>query len=334
MRNLFNNSPLSNPKLLALAFAGLAALLICAFIYYDYSKAHPSTDNAYVQANTIYIAAQVNGPIVALNANNYQKVAKNTLLFEIDPKPYQYALNKARADLQLAQQAVAANQAAVNAAAAVVKQRQAELELAGKNHQRILTLVKAGQLPKANGDDAQSKLRVANAALAAAQNQWEQAKQQLGEPGSNNAQLQAAQAALQKAELDLAHTKVIAPADGVIVNLNLRTGSMVTLNQPLFALIEDNVWWVEANFKETELQRIRPGQTAKIYLDLYPHHAFAGKVAAISKGSGAAFSLLPPENATGNWVKVTQRFPVKIMLHNSPDYPLRVGASCEVTINS
>lgn len=324
-----------NPKQLRLAlFISFIFIAGCYFLY-RYTQAHPSTDNAYIQANTIYIAAQVSGPVTALNAANYQRVTKDSLLFEIDPKPYQLALDKARAELRLTEQQINANQAALATAEAVIKQRQAELKLTQKNAARITTLVKQGQLPKAQGDDAQSKLDIAKAALTAAQNQYQQAKQQLGEIGSNNAQLKAAQTAVQKAELDLQHTRITAPASGLIINLTSRIGSMINAGQPLFALIEDNVWWVDANFKETELRRIRPGQAATIKVDIYPGKEFQGIVGAISGGSGAAFSILPPENATGNWVKVTQRFPVKVLFKN-PDahFPLRVGASCEVTIDT
>ena len=326
---------LNKPKQLALTISISLLLVIVCYCYYGYSKTHPGTDNAYVQANTIYIASQVSGPVIALNVANYQKVTRGSLLFEIDPRPYQLALDKAMANLHLAEQGIAANQAALATANAVVRQRQAELDLIHKNTQRFLTLVKNGQMAKASGDEAYGRLEIAKAALSAAQHQYEQSRQQLGETGAHNAQLQAAQAALHQAELDLAHTHITAPATGLIVNLNARTGSMITSGQPLFVLIEDNVWWVEANFKETELQRIHQGQAATIGIDIYPHKKFQGVVTAISSGSGAAFSILPPENATGNWVKVTQRFPVRILIKNTdPRYPLRVGASCDVTIDA
>lgn len=310
-------------------------LLGLCYGYYVYSKAHPSTDNAYVQANTVYIAAQVSGPIVNLNVANHQQVVKDTVLFTIAPKPFELEVIKAQAQLQLMQQQLAANEAAVATAAAVVKQRISEYELGQKNSQRMLTLVKLGQLSKAAGDDIKGKLAVAKAALTAAHAQNEQAKQQRGEIGKNNAQLQAAQAALQQAQLNLQHTRVLAPAAGVINNLTSRVGSMVSAGAPLFALIEENQWWVDANFKETDIQRIKAGQLAHIELDSYPGKKFQGTVAAISAGSGAAFAILPPENATGNWVKVTQRFPIKILInHPDPLYPLRIGASCEVTIDT
>lgn len=144
-----------------------------------------------------------------------------------------------------------------------------------------------------------------------------------------------AKTALAKAELDLSYTRVVAPKNGKIANLTLRQGSMVEAGAPLFALVETDEWWVKANFKETELARIHRGQPASIELDMYPGHSFHGEVQSINPASGTAFSLLPPENATGNWVKVTQRFPVKVMIKN-PDaaHPLRVGASSQVVIDT
>ena len=130
-------------------------------------------------------------------------------------------------------------------------------------------------------------------------------------------------------------THVTAPSDGILSNVTLRPGATVQAGPPLFAIIEANRWWVDANFKETDLARIKVGQPATVYLDMYPGATFDGVVESISAGSGATFSVLPPENATGNWVKVTQRFPVRITITNPPaDKPLRVGASASVTIDT
>jgi membrane fusion protein (multidrug efflux system) len=152
-----------------------------------------------------------------------------------------------------------------------------------------------------------------------------------------NANLAAAQSALEQAELNLSFTHVTAPASGNLINFTLRVGNSLSAGNTgiLFSIIEDQVWWVDANYKETQLERIRPGQKAIITLDLYPNKKFNGKVMAISDGSGSAFSLLPPENATGNWIKVTQRFPVKIMIDDlDPQYPLRLGASATVSVKT
>lgn len=147
------------------------------------------------------------------------------------------------------------------------------------------------------------------------------------------ASLALAEVNLNKAVLNLHYTQVTAPTNGWVTNLSLRDGNMVTTNQPLFALISDKEFWVDANFKETAMENIKPGQLATIKVDMYPDHRFLGVVDSISGGTGNVFSLLPPQNATGNWVKVTQRIPVRIrVLSLNSNYPLRIGSSASVSI--
>jgi membrane fusion protein (multidrug efflux system) len=155
-----------------------------------------------------------------------------------------------------------------------------------------------------------------------------------GEAGDDNAKVREALARLDQARLDLEHTRVPAPDDGFVTSLSLRPGTMVGANQPLFAFVSAHEWWLDANFKETQLERLRPRQKADIEVDMYPHHVFHGVVDSISRGSGTAFSLLPAQNATGNWVKVTQRVPVKILVTDAdPALPLRIGTSGTVTVD-
>ena len=142
-----------------------------------------------------------------------------------------------------------------------------------------------------------------------------------------------AEAALGRARLDLKHTRIVAPSKGIIGDLQLRPGGFVTAGRALFALVETDEVWVDANFKETDLPRIRPGQPARVKVDLQPGATFRGEVESLSPASGTAFSLLPPENATGNWVKVTQRFPVRVRILE-PVPNLRLGASSEVTVDT
>lgn len=312
----------------------LIAVICLMYGYWVYRGFHPSTDDAYVQANVVTMAAQVSGPIATVSIQNHQSVKKGQLLFAIDPTPFQLEVNAARAQLKLSSQNAAAAEDAVQVASANVTRLQAELLNTQKNTGRILILSQKGIMSTASGDNAIAQQNVNQAALAAAQSQLKEAQQQLGDIGMQNAQVQAATARLAKAQLDLAHTQIIAPADGILVNFNLRPGTMVEAGTPLFTLVENQAWWVDANFKETDLKQLRPGETATIVLDLYPDHTFKGIVQGINVGSGAAFSLLPPENATGNWVKVIQRFPVRVDIQNpDPRYPLRIGASSTVTVN-
>ncbi len=149
-----------------------------------------------------------------------------------------------------------------------------------------------------------------------------------------DASVRSAQADLKQAQLDLLHTRIYAPTSGWVTEITLRVGNVVEENQPLFMLISDAEYWVDANFKETQLERIKPGMRADIKLDMYRDKTFTGYVQSISNSSGVAFSLLPPQNATGNWVKITQRVPVRIkIIHPDPKYPLRVGSTATVTIH-
>lgn len=179
------------------------------------------------------------------------------------------------------------------------------------NSKRVLQLVAVKAMPKQSQDDILAKLQ------------------------STRAAVELAKANLDQAELNLQYTKVLATTDGWVTNMSLRAGDEVTINQPLFALVSNAEYWVDANLKETELTDVKPQQKADVIIDMYPKHVFKGVVESISKGSGAAFSLLPPQNAVGNWVKVAQRVPVKIRILN-PDaqFPLRIGTTATVKIDT
>lgn len=181
---------------------------------------------------------------------------------------------------------------------------EAQLKLAQEQANRMLPLVKSGKLALSEGDKIQ-------------------------------AQIDEATASFNQAKYDLDHTTITAPSDGIIANFTLRTGDYVTQGVNLFSIVEQDHFWVDANFKETQLKRIHPGQTATVKIDMYPGIEFKGVVDSISSGSGTVFSLLPPENATGNWVKVTQRVTVKINIINSNQrYPFIAGTSAVATVNT
>lgn len=197
----------------------------------------------------------------------------------------------------------------VASAKAALAIRLAQLDQANMSAERTLTMVKKKFSPPQDGDNVIAQLKAAQGGV------------------------DAAKADLEQALLNLQYTKVTATENGWVTNVTLQVGNIVPANQPVFALISDQEYWVDANFKETEMAHIKPGQLAEIKTDMYPNHPFKGVVESISGGAGAAFSLLPPQNATGNWVKVTQRIPVRIKIKNpNKDYPLRIGSSSTVTI--
>jgi len=315
-------------------FVGLGLSLL-VYSYFLYEKYFPNTDDAYVKAHVVDMAAEVSGPVSKIYIHNNQFVKKGEPLVDIDSRPFNAALAEAKAKLSLAKQAMEADVAAVKIAKANVDKAASQLVVDKKNYNRTITLVKKNEASVQSGDNAKGQLQASQANLIAAKQQLVEAKKNLGEIGERNAQIRQAKANLTTAQLNLSYTHLVAPADGYVTNFELRKGSMITAQQSLFKFVENQHWYVYANFKETQMARIKNNQIAKITLDMYPNHTYHGYVDSISHGSGAVFSLLPPENATGNWVKVTQRFPVKIMITDpNPNFPLRVGASSTVIVDT
>ena len=320
-------------------WAALAAVILAtivgAFLYWRYTELYPSTENAYTGSNIVRVAPQVAGPVIHVYVETDERVKTGDPLFDIDPTLYRAALRNARAQFDAAADSAGTAADALKASADTLDEKRKALEDALAAYRKA----KDAQSPEAPPSQAlvdaekawQDALHAYNDAAAAFSAEQDKALTVT----TPTVQLRAASAGLDKASRDLARTHVTAPSDGVVSNVTIRPGTTVAAGTPLFAIIEGNPWWVDANFKETDLARIRVGQTAKIRLDMYPNTTFEGVVESISAGSGATFSVLPAENATGNWVKVTQRFPVRIRFVDPPeDRPLRVGASAKVTIDT
>ncbi len=305
------------------------------FFYHQHAQRYPSTDNAYVGAGAVHVAPQVSGTIVRLLITNQQMVHKSDLLYAIERRPYELALEQTRAHLAEAQLEVAQNVAGVSSAEAAVHRAEVLLRNAREHADRSKTLHHTDLLSRQQADDDEAAYQAAQASLAVARAQLVEAQHKLGTPGNDNEAVRAARAAMEKAQWDLDHTEVHASCNGYIAELGLQPGDSVQVGQPGFALICNDRYWVDANFKETELDRIRVGQPVDVTVDMYPGHHFHGEVQSISGATGVAFSLLPPENATGNWVKVTQRVPVRVRITDpTPDLPLRVGTSAAITVDT
>jgi membrane fusion protein (multidrug efflux system) len=292
-----------------------------------------STENAYLSADVVTVAAQVSGRVIAVHIRDNQHVKKGDPLFDIDPAPFNIALERAQADLAQAMQNARQDNAEVAAARALVSQAESDYSNARNTYHRDQELVAQHFLSQQAADDAQTRMQAYQATLEQARAKLTKA---LSAPlrTSERGDVLKAQAAIEQAKLDLEHTHVIAAQDGQISNLTLTAGSLVGVGTPLFALIADNSFHIDANFKETELPGIRPGAEVDIKIDMYPGQHFKGTVESISGGTGTAFSLLPPQNATGNWVKIAQRVPVRIKLtETDADHPLRIGATATVSVN-
>lgn len=320
------------------AIVGVLALAGAAFgihAYGQHREHFPTTNDAYVRANVVSVAAQVPGEAIEVAVEDHALVKAGQTLIRIDERPFRIQLAQAENKVIQATQSIDAANAQIAAAEAQISVRKAQLRNAELQARRVFNLSAQNSMPKSAADTAQEGLSSAQAGLAAAEANLRQAVVMRGSTGDNNERLKEARLFLEKAQLDLSHTHLEAPCNGRIANLSLRPGELVQPGRPLFSIVCSDEYWVYANFKETELARIRPGQHAEIKVDMYPGEVFHGLVQNIGPGSGTAFSMLPPQNATGNWVKVTQRVPVRILITDPRDSaPLRVETSAEVTIDT
>ena len=301
---------------------------------------YEETENANLQQARVSIAADAAGRIVEVHVADNKAVTKGDVLFRIDPQPYDIALAQADAAVANARLNVEQLRAAYHQAIAQEKSAQSEVNYAQSQYDRSADLAKKGISATSSLDEARNDLDKSKMQLAVAQQGIESAKAALGgdpdiETDKHPAVL-AALAARAKAAYDLAQTTVHAPADGVVYQAaSFRVGQYVTTGTALFTLVETGDTWIDANFKETQLTNMKPGQKAEVVLDTYPDKTFAATVEAIGAGTGAEFSLLPAQNATGNWVKVTQRIPVRLKLDEAGGkLALRAGMSADVSVDT
>ncbi|MBN9271066.1 MAG: HlyD family secretion protein, partial [Mesorhizobium sp.] len=285
-------------------------------------------------------SADAAGRIVEVDVADNQTVKKGDVLFKIDPRPYKIALAQADAAVASARLSVEQLRAGYSQAMAQEKSAASEVDYAQSQFDRASDLAKKGINTTSSLDQARNDLDKARQQLAVAQQGIESAKAALGgDPAIETDKHPAVLVALaqrDKAAYDLAQTTVSAPAGGVIYQAaSFRVGQYVATGTPLFSLVETGDTWIDANFKETQLTHMKPGQKAKVVLDTYPDRTFQATVEAIGAGTGAEFSLLPAQNATGNWVKVTQRIPVRLKLDdNAGKLALRTGMSADVDVDT
>ncbi|MGA7749080.1 MAG: HlyD family secretion protein [Gallionella sp.] len=320
----------TNKKTIAITLALIA--LLAGFAFMHYSELSRSTENAYINADVVNVASQVAGRVTAVYVKDNQLVRKGDPLFDIDPEPFTIALSRAQADLALARQTARQDNAEISVARAQIAQSESDLTNARTIYARDQELVEQHFLSQQSLDDAQTRMQALQASLEQARAKLTKALSAPEKPEERGDVLKA-QAAIAQATLDLEHTHVTAAQDGQISNLTLTAGSLVGIGEPLFALIAQDSFHIDANFKETELFGIHPGQEVDIQIDMYPGQHFKGTVESLSGGTGTAFSLLPPQNATGNWVKIAQRVPVRIKFApTDAEHPLRIGATATVSV--
>jgi len=318
---------------------GPAIVLAVAGWLYISSGRFASTDNAYVQADRVTIAPQVSGRVVEVDAHENQAVKQGDVLFRIDQEPLQIAVARMQAQVESVQSLLAAARSGYRSAQADVRSSAADLKYKEQQFQRMQELRGRGLVAQQSLDDAANNLAAArakqdsnNAAVTKAQNLLG------GLPETPDAQLagyKLALAQLAQAKLDLEHAVVRAPMDGVIGKTTLQPGDFLTMGQAAMPLVATTLW-VDANYKETDLTHVAVGQDATIEVDTFPGKKWQARVASISPASGAEFSVLPAQNATGNWVKIVQRIPVRLAIEepNRDGMILRAGMSADVEIDT
>jgi membrane fusion protein, multidrug efflux system len=325
-----------------LILGGILVTVVAVLWYYLGTGRYVSTDDASIQAAQTTISANVSGRVVDLAVHDNQVVHRGDLLFRLDDKPLQIALEDAQAKLAMARLQIVAGRAAYRQQQANLTAAQGTLAFQQHELERQQQLLASGISSRAQFDQTQHALELAQAQTASAQQQMSSVLTMLGgsidSPIDNHPQVMQAKAAVDRAQLDLSYTEIRAPDDGVVAKVEqLQVGDYITASTPVFSLISTRDIWIEANFKEDDLTYMRAGQPAEVDVDTYPGKHFKAHVASLSPGTGAQFSMLPPENATGNWVKVVQRVPVRLQLDHdefSDALPMHAGLSANVTVDT
>jgi len=321
----------------------LLLLFIGAGVYYwMHLRTFVSTDDAYVYGYMGVISARVPGRVAKVMVDDNQFVKPGQVLATLEPQDYEAALAQAEGNWGKLRQEMTEKYVKVSTSQAKQAEAEANFKLAGTDKARYTALYERRTVPKQTLDNVETRYRVNQAQVDRAKRELQEALAAIGGstglPVNEQPTIKEAQAKLEQARLNLGYAKVTAKITGYVTRRQVEAGNWVQPGQPLMMLVplEVSQLWIQANFKETELTHVYLGQPARVRVDTYPGVEFKGQVDSIMAGTGSAFSLLPPENATGNWVKVVQRIPVKIALNPPfPDnQPLRIGMSTEVTIDT
>jgi membrane fusion protein, multidrug efflux system len=323
-----------------LALIGVPALVLAgALFFWLQGGRYASTENAFVKADIAQIASEVAGRIVDVSVRDHAAVAAGDVLVRLDSEPYRLALARADAEIDSARASVEQLKVSLRETRADAKEtenRLTYLELQAKRQRELSGrgVSSAARVEQADSEEQQARDRLAmlgqriarvEAALGGNPNQ----------ATDRYAAVREKMALRDRAALDLAHTEIKAPRAGVVLNFRLQLGEQVKAQTPLFSLVADRRPWVEANFKETDLTYVTVGQKATVVLDMHPDITWDAEVESISPATGAEFAILPPQNASGNWVKVVQRLPVKLRLIERPgEPPLRAGMTAYVSIDT
>lgn len=360
MEEIKQNNNNKRKKFAFIIFAIFIALsLIAVVIYLRYKATHITTDDAYIDGRIHSISSKVTGTVKAVYVKENQSVKRGDLLLEIDPVDYEVKVKEASSGVS-AEKAklseietrieVSRNQmseliAALEAAKANLDLQEANLRQSARDKERAQKLYESDTISKDRYEKMLTAYEIALAQVKAAKEQVIKAEKSIETQKAVIKQIESLREAqrsaiaeklskLNAAELSYSYTKIYAPSDGYITKKSVEIGNQIQAGQPLMAVVSLDDIWINANYKETQLEKIRPGQKVRIKVDSYPGKIFNGKVESIMAGTGAVFSLFPPENATGNYVKVVQRIPVKILFDKDtdPEHILRIGMSVVPTV--
>ena len=339
----------TKPKSKAFLIISILAALLAVYGSFKAYNAytHISTDNAQIESNAIPIVSRLAGYIDSIAIRDFQVVTPHEVLVQIDPKEYELASSMAEADLLSAQADLANAQSQLVSAEVNKKVVHANLDVqevrlrrAAADLARDENLFKDNSITRKQLEDTRSNLETAQKQLRANQDQYSFAESQIANVNAQiqkvKAQISAKTIALENAEVRLGYTKIISPIAGKVGRTNLQPGQYVQPGQTLFTLVNNEEFWVTANFKETQLEKLKEGMEAEIIIDGYPNLIVKAKIEGLSDATGARFSLLPPDNATGNFVKVTQRVPVKLSIQNLAEVKqyLKTGMSVSVSVKT
>jgi len=340
---------LQSHRWLVRGFSIAAAVVLLAVVFLPkllFSFSHESTDDAYVEGTIVPVSAEVAGTVTRVLVQDHERVEVGRSLVEIDPADYRSAVSEKEAALAQARAQTAVTRARIDeddkdlaAARARVESAEAQAALAEKDRNRYRDLLASGAVSQSRYDEAETAWKLATAQTASARAEVASAAAALR---SETAQLdaeksagKAAELALDTARRNVGRATVLAPMAGTVARRNVDPGKYVAVGQPLLALVVEDSVWVTANFKETQIHKIHEGMPVTLDVDAYPGTTFRGRVQSFEPGTGAVFSLLPPENATGNFIKTTQRVPVRIAVRNDPGtaHPLWPGLSVTVHVD-
>lgn len=314
----------------------IAALAYGAYWFFD-ARFYESTDDAYVSGNIVAVTSRENGTVLALHVDNTQTVRRGQLLVEMDPAVVNVNVASAESNLARAVRTVNGEFSHAASSGAQVAQAEVALALARTDYQRRQSASADGAVSGEELAHARDNVRAAEAAVAAARGGHEQSLSQIqGTDVANNPDVLTAEAALRNAIIAQGHMRIVAPVDGVIAQRTVQLGQQVTAGTPLMAVVSLSDVWIDANFKEVQLQDMRIGQPVTVTADIYGGKVtYHGHVEGLGAGSGSAFALLPPQNASGNWIKIVQRVPVRIALdpQELATHPLRVGLSVSASVS-